>query len=453
MPRWFQFVLAWGVAIQVSAQYRPIETPNEWTFSVATAAYSPDEPSQKLGDFQPGITVEVLEATGPDAEKWRVAFKRYGQPDIISLIDAPDLAASNPEEFARIQPLIDGFPQLKSLLEAPHPWPESRIALAEQVFGGSDTYTIESGTADNPVVLTANEKAADSLEFWGIEPLSAFVDFTRPESPKVVIEIWDKGDAYHSKVNPSKAKQQIQESLEAIQNVFKTRHKDPGADSASSRITAVRMKETAFLLPNDLRVSLRYDYGEYLLIVIESIRKLEALTPPAYDPDHFKETIAARVKTSEAGNLYIQGIPMIDQGAKGYCAVATLARVLQYYGYAVDVHAMADLAKTEAQFSEYDSGGTFHDDIIQAMRRICNSTPFRLDRIERERPDAIQAVIEQGIPIIWFVPGHARLLIGLNPETHEIVFSDSYGAEHQYETATWDYFVNVNREMWTLTPR
>jgi hypothetical protein len=43
---------------------------------------------------------------------------------------------------------------------------------------------------------------------------------------------------------------------------------------------------------------------------------------------------------------------MIDQGKKGYCAAATLARVLQHYGYVVDQHALAELAETEGQASE-----------------------------------------------------------------------------------------------------
>lgn len=117
------------------------------------------------------------------------------------------------------------------------------------------------------------------------------------------------------------------------------------------------MRETVTLLPNDLRVSLRYKHGEYLIVEIESGDRMEALTPPVYDAATFESTMAGQVKRSKAGHMYVSGIPMIDHGEKGYCAAATLARVLQYYGYVVDVHALADLAETEAQFSKYDRGG------------------------------------------------------------------------------------------------
>ena len=49
------------------------------------------------------------------------------------------------------------------------------------------------------------------------------------------------------------------------------------------------------------------------------------------------------------GHCYIDAIPMIDQGEKGYCAAATLARILQYYGYPISMHAIGELAQTTAE--------------------------------------------------------------------------------------------------------
>jgi len=46
----------------------------------------------------------------------------------------------------------------------------------------------------------------------------------------------------------------------------------------------------------------------------------------------------------EDGDVYISGIPMVDQGGKGYCAVATAARVFNYYGVQVTMHELAQLA-------------------------------------------------------------------------------------------------------------
>lgn len=431
------------------AQYAPVELPREWTFKTATTAYSTEDPNVKLGQFQPGIKVSVV---GKDAQsgRWRVVFERHGQPDIKSWIDTPNLAESNPEAFARIEQDLAEFPLLKKLLEKPEPWPEKATDLATWLFPGDGRFALASGNETSPSQLVSRHPKTDAIA-WGMAPLSASVDYRQPDNPQVTIEFWNKGDALQSRIAPSKAYRRLADKLGSIQDVFRTTREDPA--TTASGITAIRIKEKAYLFPNDLRVSLRYDNGEYLLLTFRSIDKLDALKPPAYDPTHFKERIAAQVSRSDEGHAYIKGIPMIDQGDKGYCAAATLARVLQYYGYSVDQHAMAALAETEAKLTENARGGTLRDNIIKAMRRICGSTPFRLRELDKERPEAIMPIIEQGIPIIWFIPGHARLLIGLHPENNQIVYSDSWGPEHAYKTQSWDYYVNMNQEMWILTPR
>ena len=46
------------------------------------------------------------------------------------------------------------------------------------------------------------------------------------------------------------------------------------------------------------------------------------------------------------GDVFVDNIPMVDQGQKGYCAVATAERVLRYYGLEFDEHQLAEAAKT-----------------------------------------------------------------------------------------------------------
>lgn len=427
--------------LDIYAQYRPVEIPKRWTCVIPTPAYSLEDSSQKLGNYKAGTTVRVLDYQD-NPRYWKVAFERYGQPDIISLIDIPNLSLALPHAFAQVKEVIDDFPILKILFESSEVWDKSPKLFTDYIFGKGNT-SLNSGTKQKPAVLTLGATSSRS-SLWGITPLSALVDFTNPKIPKVVIEIWNKGDASRSSIEPSKAHATIQQNLSAIQRAFPSYLKDP---KISPKITAVPIRESVYMLPNGLRVAVRYDRGEYLFLYIESIVKLEENTLAPYNPEDIKRSIASRVKISKTGHAYIDSIPMVDQGDKGYCAAATLARVLQYYGYSVDMHAMADLAKTEAV------GGTRAEDIIKAMRRVCNSTPFRLREIRDATPSAIRSIVEQGIPIIWFIPGHARLLIGIHPQTNEIVFSDSWGPEYQYLVGDWDYFMLHNDQMWVLSPR
>ena len=74
--------------------------------------------------------------------------------------------------------------------------------------------------------------------------------------------------------------------------------------------------------------------------------------------------IAANVVKSPEGDVCISGVPMVDQGQKGYCAAATAERVLTYYGVAVDEHTVAQAAGTTA------GGGTNVLKMREAIKEI-----------------------------------------------------------------------------------
>lgn len=417
-------------------QYRPLDLPQSWTFKRPSVAYDPKNPEKELGDFQPGIKVAVLREM-PQQPQWLVAYKRSGMPDLNALIDAPNLSETNASGYDRIAGVIADFPFLRTLLETPDPWPETAATLSQYVFGKNGV-VVESYTSDQmPEILTTD----NPQPMWGIQPLSATLDYSNPRDPQLIVEIWNKGDAHLSSVRPHPARKAIREKLQQIQTVFPTRMVDPVPDLS---ITAIKTQEDVFLLPNDLRVSLAYSSGEFLILKFQSVRRIRGRQAANDQPEDFGKRLVSRVKTNESGHRYISGISMIDQGDKGYCAAATLARVLKYYGYPIDMHAMADLAETEGK------SGTRRDEIIRAMRRICQSTPFKLKELKDPTPQKLREYVEQGIPMIWFVPGHARLLIGMHPKHNEIIYSDTWGPEYQYQVGDWDYFSNNNRELWTL---
>ena len=87
---------------------------------------------------------------------------------------------------------------------------------------------------------------------------------------------------------------------------------------------------------------------EYILLIFQ---------PPADGGDTLRGEIKTRnsarnlrqnLQRDPDGTVYLL-VPMVDQGAKGYCAAATVARVLNYYGADVDQHLIAQLAKSDAQ--------------------------------------------------------------------------------------------------------
>lgn len=75
-------------------------------------------------------------------------------------------------------------------------------------------------------------------------------------------------------------------------------------------------------------------------------------------------TLRQRARRDSDGNVAIAGIPMVDQGQKGYCAAATAERMLRYYGRGVDQHVVAQLADT-ARVS-----GTSTEGMLSALRAV-----------------------------------------------------------------------------------
>lgn len=74
--------------------------------------------------------------------------------------------------------------------------------------------------------------------------------------------------------------------------------------------------------------------------------------------------LAKAVVRDPSGDVLIPNIPMVDQGDKGYCAVATAARVFNYYGVQADQHEMAQVAGADA------GSGTNPDEMVDAMKKI-----------------------------------------------------------------------------------
>ena len=62
-----------------------------------------------------------------------------------------------------------------------------------------------------------------------------------------------------------------------------------------------------------------------------------------------KAKIKDNVTKSPNGDVFIDNVPMVDQGQKGYCSAAVSERVLRYYGNQIDEHEIAQQAETQAQ--------------------------------------------------------------------------------------------------------
>lgn len=191
------------------------------------------------------------------------------------------------------------------------------------------------------------------------------------------------------------------------------------------------------------------------------------------------------VKKEDNGDVLISNMPMVDQGDKGYCVVATVQRVFEYYGIGADMHQIA-------QISEADPNrGTSTLTMAKELDKIDYRFKTRLDIIgmgqpltevkeekgeyyvgkpvdERKFLKSINSYIDKGIPLLWSlqlglfpeVPqlspqtsgGHMRMIIGYNEKTQEIIFTDSWGAKHEAKRMKMSDAYKASHGLFVLTP-
>ena len=238
---------------------------------------------------------------------------------------------------------------------------------------------------------------------------------------------------------------------------------------------------------------------------------------------------------SDSRGKFLDNVPMVDQGMKGYCAVATSERVLRYYGVEVDEHEIAQLAGTSADWGtstramketiekigkKYRLGtivcfGDFEDDVAARIdglnkevenynkaakklkakpisgdvyiRHEGNVTHYDIAAVDRAMEPkvlvemkthgaqtagykkfqkSIREQVNKGIPLFWGVKlgiaaepeipqamgYHMRLIIGYNDKKNEIIYTDSWGAGHEFKKMRADWAWAITKSLIYMKP-
>lgn len=222
---------------------------------------------------------------------------------------------------------------------------------------------------------------------------------------------------------------------------------------------------------------------EFVMLRIMSVAEADAGGEGEKTSDSdLKERLLSNVVRETNGDVWIRNIPMVDQGDKGYCAVASGERLLRYLGISIDSHELAQLADTDRL------GGTSWSGIKNALQVLASRNRRAYRDISGESGvSTVSRYIDRGIPIIWCMyvteemeivarhrigqraevsnrdwkkrlaaerkitrriePDrrgcHVRLIVGYNEETGEIAYSDSWGdsrmfwlEEHEAQTVS-----------------
>lgn len=191
------------------------------------------------------------------------------------------------------------------------------------------------------------------------------------------------------------------------------------------------------------------------------------------------------VKKSDGGDVFIKGIPMVDQGQKGYCVVATTQRLFEYYRIPADEHQIAQAAGTDAKsgtnslamaevLGKIDYRFKTHFKIIgmRSNEQLVEVDAHKMTvgkRIsEAQFSKEIHRSIDSGVPLLWGLDlgkypeeppiskqasgGHMRMIIGYNDQTSHVIFSDSWGAGHEMKRMTLTHAYLATHGLFVMSP-
>lgn len=292
----------------------------------------------------------------------------------------------------------------------------------------------------------------------------------------------------------------LSSGVESISACLNTAAKQRKTDR---RETGVRARAWEWTTPNCAVLLEASSSGSGKRYVAEFIRLIiapnkEALERGGAADGARKDELKDNVSVTEDGSVIISGVPMVDQGEKGYCVPAAVARVFAYYGMnGVDQHALAALCKSSGR-------GTTLPDMEKALVSI--SAPFHMivtswewispkylskiysrksQKMREDSPETLMKIfednpalmqkgfasirkyIDQGIPVIWGVilgifpekgipqsiGGHMRLIIGYNEKNQTLFYTDSWGVGHELKSMPLTQACPITRFLGVLRPR
>ncbi len=105
------------------------------------------------------------------------------------------------------------------------------------------------------------------------------------------------------------------------------------------------------------------------------------------------KAIVDNVVRDPRGDVFIDNVPMVDQGQKGYCAAAASERVLRYYGVNVDEHEIAQAAGTSAEEGTTTKG--MKDSVTAVGKRYKLATVVTYGDFEKPVGERIEGLVKE----------------------------------------------------------
>ena len=397
---------------------------------------------------------------------------------LISFLCLPVSGAENEAELTcDLDPLLD-IPAVYGLtpeaLEAQYPAPANmkKTPFFKWLTQSKDRAIFQRRPYTNLSVNLSLLKGSVPVE-------EVVVDFANGKLNGITFSIYNRGDA-----GPI-ASEEFQQRLKACDEALRQRlgavplprRADPASGLLASGWTWFCTSGLATLEKNPEADSGQPEYLKMRLAPRDAAGPIAASIR-----EHVASASLTALKKNvgaEGGRTLIRGVPMVDQGPKGYCVVASAQRLFEYYGISCDQHQIAKIAGSDAK------NGTDSGKMMKALQSLGSAFHLQFkclfarftdgalrDLKQQKKADlgefrrTVERSIGDGVPLLWGLDlgkfpeqpalsrqvagGHMRLIIGFDKDN--VYFTDSWGAGHELGSMSFGNALDATNGLFVMHP-
>ncbi len=230
------------------------------------------------------------------------------------------------------------------------------------------------------------------LKLWDFKVWEARVYFEQDVLSRVELSLYNKGDA--GELDQEAFKELLTKVTDAVSAFAGSKGMTGKTTNDRANYFVSRRQwskkpvsieiEWAFVNPHRSERQLMPFRAEFVKVVLTPAKEggpaaVTSVTP-SWANNATARTVKVNVKSNPAGDVWVDNVPMVDQGQKGYCAAASAERLLRYYGRQVDQHEIAQLADTASK------GGTSLEGMVGALDAV--GRKYQLDQRDLIRSDS-----------------------------------------------------------------
>lgn len=227
-----------------------------------------------------------------------------------------------------------------------------------------------------------------------IKILEANADFKNGKLAATSISLYNRGDSANDPANVADFEKLVSSFKDILTAHLEVKPIDRGKDAAST-VKAIgflwNKPPSAYLLEYSYQKKMpdKEFRAEFIRLRVAPIPKRALLGSSSTTGNKpvAKASLTSNLTKESNGDIFIKNVPMVDQGPKGYCVVATAERVFRYLGLAVDQHEMAAVADTGS------GGGTSPARMVENLKKLTGRLQIHIRELQSWKYDEFLRMI------------------------------------------------------------